>query len=291
MAVYEAKAAESVIEYENHPEGSGFVGVITECGIPQQSTVEYPNKDGSTTTAHKRYLIITNISGQNKTYTDGNGQQQTSPHLAFQRFQFYQNPDGTMRIPTDKSQMYQVWKQVLGKKPTFQPFDDEELVGRVILYGIEHNEGEGKNAGKTFANVTSMMPAPDQNIPEGIKLITQEQRAAARAGNQNGSYASSNGTTSNGSPATAPQQEAPAEGTAGHREHMKDACRKWIVYLAENEVYTEKQAQNFENFVNNENETAKLKEFCAKAEADCKGAFLTIPTPHPESTGGDDLPI
>jgi hypothetical protein len=56
-------------------------------------------------------------------------------------------------------------------------------------------------------------------------------------------------------------------------------------------VYTEKQATNFENFANMENDPVKLKEFCAKAESDCKGAFLTLPTPHPESSGGDDLPI
>ena len=178
--------------------------------------------------------------------------------------------------------MFQVWKQILGTTPTFMPFDDEEIVGRVILYGVEHNAGEGQHQGKTFANVTSMMAAPDQTIPEGIKLWTQEERAM---------YRSQNDQVADDAPVAAQTAPDVQPGTAGHREHMREACRKWIVYLVQNEVYSENMQVNYENFVNNENDSAKLKEFCTKAETDCKDAFLVLPNPHPESTAGDELPI
>ena len=49
MAVYKTEEAPP-IEYENHPVGTGFTGVITEVAINKKTpTAEYPNNDGTLT--------------------------------------------------------------------------------------------------------------------------------------------------------------------------------------------------------------------------------------------------
>ena len=280
MATYQTEEAPPIV-YENHPVGTGFTGVITECALAKNPIAEYPNKDGSVTKAHKRQAVITNTSGHTKTYEDANGQTVTVPHQVRQVFQFYENPNGSIRKPASGG-IFDLWKSVLGVSPKFEPFDDEEIVGRVVMYGVEENIGEGQHAGKTFANISVMMPAQDQTIPEGVKLWTQAERSQVASGGYNAQ-----------SPPTAQQvtDSAPQDGTAGMREHVKQGCHKWIAHNLQQGAWAAEEGAKFTIFVNSENDVDRLKEFAQKAESDLKGSFGIMPDVDPMSTGGDALPF
>ena len=202
--------------YEKHPEGGRYRGYIRQVWKLDDKVSRFP-KPGSDELRDvptiQRQLIVENCDGKAQyDYTDDDGTTTTHNHSCTTYFAIY---DGSVSPKTKVGKLY---ASILGEAPAM-PFDDEQVLGTYVTYMCEHSE-DGQ-----YANCTSIRADHDQSPPDSsvaiVKTVTQAEQAAKSGSN----------STNSSTPATAQQQadSAPQEGTAGAREHLRNACRKWIV--------------------------------------------------------------
>ena len=255
-------------EFQIHPAGS-FEGFIKEVRLGE--TKEYPNDDGTVTYAEPRHWFIENLDGHaNYSYTDKEGVEQTGAmNVRSAPLNLYFLADNTFRTPTPKSRVFEYYQTAMGETPDFSDFDDECVLGTRLMYQVVHNDAvnrEGQNV--TYANIQTIMRSPDQS--GNHEVVTQEQREELDNGVSTAS--------------------APPAGSIGEQEELREGCERWLEYLQEKGVYTPVLVAAYGEVIK-AGKIADLNEFAAKAEADCAGAKIQIPRPHPMSSGKNMIPF
>jgi len=262
-------------EYQLHPVGT-YEGFIKEVRLAE--TKEYPNDDGSITFAEPRHWFIENLDGYaTYTYNDKDGVEQTGAmSVRTAPLNLYFLADNTFRTPTAKSRVFEYYQTALGEPPDFSDFDDECVLGVKLMYQVVHNDAtNSQGEAVTYANIQSIMLAPDQSSRSNNEVITQAQREEMNASRDNGTTTAATETVA---------------GSIGEQEELRAGCTRWLEYLQEKGVYTPVLSAAYGEVVKT-GKIADLNEFAAKAEADCTGAKIQIPRPHPMSSGADNIPF
>ena len=113
---------------------------------------------GSYGPKHKVYIRF-QVPEQRVEYVDKDGNEQNKPAVIGVQF--------TVSL-SDKSNLKPFLEGWRGKKFTAEEvreFDITNIAGKPAFLNVVHDEGVGSNAGKTFANIASIMP-----IPKGVPV-------------------------------------------------------------------------------------------------------------------------
>ncbi len=255
-----------------HQSGTMFKGFVEEVIVMDR--VSFPDeRTGGVSYFDPRQFVIRNMDGKaNYTYTDDDGAEQSAPCTVRTRPLYFRCKDGGgYSAPTSKAQMYQYYTSVLGETPDWNNFDDECVLGSVVIYGVLHvSANDPQDTSKVFSNLTQTpMRNDDQTLPEGTKFIYQAERA------EHNKEASSG---------DAPEDHA--TGSAGQSESYKGDCRAWVTHLVKHQVYTVEQQEKYLSWLNNSPKVEDMQRFITKAEADCASRNA----PHPKDSA-DDLPF
>jgi|ETNvirnome_2_130_1030620.scaffolds.fasta_scaffold01509_12 hypothetical protein len=275
-------------EYVNHPTGT-FEGYIRE--VVKDSTKEYPNDDGTVTIAERRRWLVENCDGKAEFTMEKDGQDVTLTHrVRTAPLNFYINPDGSYRIPGDKSALHDYYTTALGEVPDWENFDDETVLGIHLIYQIIHVPGTDKDGDPvTYANIKSIMKS--QNTVVESDVTTQAQRAEFEENEDTSFDHGANKPKPEAQEAPQHDQgnrEAPVNGET--KKFQLGAALQWITHLELKGVYAVAQGHSYRAYTEGA-ELEDLKAFNEKCAKDCADANMPAPTPHPLSTAGDDLPL
>jgi hypothetical protein len=133
-------------DFKPVPEGQavGICDMMVDLGLQD---------GGSFGPKHKVYIRF-QVPEHRVQYTDRDGVEQDKPAVIGVQF--------TVSL-SDKSNLRPFLEGWRGKRFTgeeVREFDITTIAGKPALLNIVHEAGEGRNAGKTFANIASIMPVP-----------------------------------------------------------------------------------------------------------------------------------